>query len=232
MVFNNLSELLARGYVELGDEINIKIFGVSFRLTVKQSWLNSGGRDNSGPLKLLGYSPLEKYKALSDVYGYPATSGDWPDCKEGDYKALYRAARWLYERAGYSHFPPPMTSSHSTWTAEKGDSVAFRSSLGIKGMIMSATAVAATVAWEHGNITTVQISDLILINKTTKTQEHEHLQKQDLPVKGGKGSSGIGISDRGSGPTVGCRHHGYEASLEDSEPCIRSSKIRGTAAKF
>lgn len=226
MRFTDINTLKQRGHLTTGDSIVINYKGQEYIHELRDSYFHVSGMVNWTLLKQITPDYREK---LGEAYGYGAGGGDWPTFKYLDYDAAYRAIIWLWE-AAQSGDGETYTTTAFTRALQKGDAVTLKH-VELKGVVMAVSAYTATVAWESGDVAPVSISDLILINKT-KTQEHEHLQKQNLPVKGGERSSGTGISDRGSGSAVGRGYHGYQASFEDSEPCIRSSKIRGTAVKF
>lgn len=86
-----------RNLKDLGSDIlreyDIVYFG-ELKYNVRSSYLYSSKSSNEKIFKRLD---IDKYYFCHDHYGYEPGTGDWPQSKEGDYKALTRVVKALFE---------------------------------------------------------------------------------------------------------------------------------------
>lgn len=252
MTITNKTELMQRSTLEAGDRVEFRYKGKTHGFRVTSSHLSDDHGNNGGLITTLAMDGQlgNKYDIASRAYGYNVCSGDWPDYKGADYGAAWRLCLSMYniiQNLEYgsstttvnSTTLPPIKASAVDVKFETTDEVCLKTHEYIKGRVIGVARGVVSVIWQDGSVLTYTPDFLKNLTKEkeyslTKQKQtyNEYLQRQDLPVEGGQRAEGIGVSDRGSSPSVGRRHLGNEASFEDSGISVRCGQIRGTAVKY
>lgn len=87
-----------RNVLKLGDKVTFKLIDKdTFEYEVRGDFMNTSTY-NGIIFDELGMSKEEKMKFCDKAYGYEADrTGQWPECKEKDYKALTRLVTMLHQ---------------------------------------------------------------------------------------------------------------------------------------
>lgn len=94
MIYDNLSTL-GNNILNIGDIVYFYVNDKQLKYSVQSNHLSNVHRGNNDEIFLL--LKLDKYVFCYTNYGYAHKGGDWPTCKQEDYRALTRVVIALYQ---------------------------------------------------------------------------------------------------------------------------------------
>lgn len=97
MEFKSVGDLVKRGELKGDDALSFCVAGEKICYSVVSDHLRGVGNDNEKIFIILG---KDKYDICTAAYGYEASNGFCPECKNKDYRALYRLALVLFAMCG------------------------------------------------------------------------------------------------------------------------------------
>lgn len=103
--------------LEKNDRVIFYYKGITIEYIVQDSFLVL---DNFGyNEKIFELLRINSYNFTKEYYGYNPCSGSWPTCTPGDYKALTRVVKALYEEIEKQETKKPFKSLKETHEYEK-----------------------------------------------------------------------------------------------------------------